>query len=226
MVTQSDLICKYTEYTVIHPAKDLRDGTCMICGEKRNGVIAKKVIRNERFTNFDEIHIDGDVVCKHCEECMKNAALRRRSFIAHAEGLVFLEKNDIEKYIFGLEAQGIKAPFIVCITQSFKKHMFFRAVMNNDFKRYYIQAEEEKLLFDVTNAKKLYDILNDAYLYFSKEELLTLNFKTMSAAEYGVNRVGDLLKVLTPYRQTSLYKLLVHIMNSEVRNEKLKARRS
>lgn len=225
-MTQSDLICKFTDGTVTHPAKDMRDGICMICGEPRNGVIAKKVIRNERFTNFDEIHIDGDVVCPHCEECMKNAALRRRSFIAHAGGLIFLEKNDIEKYIFDLEKQGIQAPFIVCITQSFKKHMFFRAVMNNDYDCYYIQAEEEKLRFDVAEAKKLYELLNDAYLYFSKDELLTLSFKTMSAAEYGVDRIGDLIHTLAPYRQTSLYKLLVHIMNSEVRNEKLKARRS
>lgn len=218
-MTQAELI---TAALGVAETKDkVQGGTCAICGQECEGVPVKKIVRNERFTNFDEINVDGDVVCGPCATCMKDARLRRKSFIAHPGGVIFLEKNDIEHYVFDLEAQGIKTPFLFCVTTSFKKHMFFRARLNNDYKQYNLQFEEVPVTI-TEHDKELYKQIQDAYEFFSKDELLTGNFKLINIKKFGIDRFGALKEMVEAKRTTAKFKFLVHIMNSEVKNEKHK----
>lgn len=134
-----------------------------------------------------------------------------------------LKKNDLEHYLFNLD-KYIKGEFIVCITQSFKKHNVIRAKVNTNPNSFYIRQEDDEYLFNATELKDVYKKLNEAYLYFSKEELETGNYKIISIEQFGLEKFIEYEDILSKYRGSSQFSILVYILNSEKRNEIIKER--
>lgn len=200
-------------------------GICLMCSsETQKGFKSKDFIKDARFTNFDILsNIKSKVICEHCAVCMKNDDLRRKSFIASKEKIIYLQKNDIENYIFNLK-EHVKGEFIVCLTRTFKKHNAFRAKVNIDAERFYIREEDNEYLFEVSEMKKLYEKLNEFYMYFNKEEIATGNYNLMSIKEFGIENFGVYDNLIKQHRKTIQLDLLLHILNSEKRNEAVKAR--
>lgn len=225
-MTNTQLIARHIKISLGKEA-----GTCKMCGVKtEKGFKAKDVIKDARFTNFDELkNIKSDIVCEYCTACMKDAQLRRSSYIADEEKIIFLKKNDIENYIFNLESV-VKGSFVVCITESFKKHTSFKATVNNDTRKYIITHENCKFWFDVKQLKEIYRVMNDMYLYFSKDEILTGEYEPYLMLEYfkqhSENDFFNNESILNKERGSNVFKFLVHIMNSERKNEFVKEQKA
>lgn len=197
---------------------------CCICSKKiKIGVKNKKVL-SDNFTNYEYMKSKSDYMCIDCAKCIKDDRLRKNNFIADKEKLILFKQNELEKYIFELD-KYITIPFIFAITRSFKKHNSFKCNLNYDYKCFYIQEEDKKYLFDVEIMKTLYKILDDAYLQFTKDEMLTGNYKFINIEQYGRDEFIKLENILSRYRGTHQFNLLIYMLNSERRNEFIKRKK-
>lgn len=198
------------------------DDNCFICGKKiTQGIKVKKSI-SAKFTNFSECNcLDSEYICEACNYCLKNAELRKNNIICDENKLYLLKKNDLENYLFNLE-EYVEGEFIVGITTSFKKHNSFRCRVNTDTKEYFIRQEDKLFNFKVDEMKWLYKKLNEAYLQFSKEELLTGEYSLIAIEKFGIDKFEEYENMFKKYRGLNQFELLVYIMNSEKRNEYLK----
>ena len=70
--------------------------------------------------------------------------------------------------------------------------------------------------------KQLYAILNEAYLQFTKDELLTGNYRIIGIEQYGLVNFKKLENILKKYRGSNQFNLLIYMLNSEKRNEYIK----
>lgn len=195
---------------------------CLICGKPiKQGLKAKKIL-SANFTNWGECKDkSSQYICKECTAVIKTREIRVNSFIADKNNLYLLKKNDIENYLFNLK-KYITDEFVVGITQSFKKHNSFRCKVNSNPRRFYIRQEDREYIFDVNKLKKIYEYLNDAYLQFSKDELLTGNYKMISVEQFGLEKFAIYEDIFRQYRGSAQFDLLVYIMNSEKRNNYVK----
>lgn len=151
-MTNTELIARH-----IKPEKGKEIGICKVCGQKtESGFKSKLYIKDARFTNFDLLKaVDSDIICQNCASCLSEPKLRRSSFIADTDKIIYLQKNDIENYVFNLSETGIKTPFVFCVTESFKKHMSFKATINYDTNKYTVTHENYSFVIDVAQSKNL-----------------------------------------------------------------------
>jgi len=224
-MTNTEILSKHLEYIFYIDKSKIKNTYCKICGIKKECIKEKEAI-SSNFTNHDLCKCkDSLYICIDCTKCLKDVELRRNNFIADKNNLYLFKKNDIEEYVFNID-KYIKDDFIVGITYTFKKHNSFKCNINSNFEKFYIQQEDDKILFDLNKAKYIYDILNDAYLYFTKDELLTGEYKTISVYQYTLTSFDLLEKTIKDIRKTNLFKFLIYILNSEKRNEILQERRN
>lgn len=73
--------------------------------------------------------------------------------------------------------------------------------------------------------KQLYKILNEAYLQFTKDELLTGNYRMIGIEQYGLTNFEKLENILKKYRGSNQFNLLIYMLNSEKRNEYIKTKK-
>lgn len=222
-MTNTQLISKFIDVDVGN-----KIGHCKMCGCKtEHGFASKDYIKDTRFTNFDELkRIESDIICEHCAACMKETKLRRSCYIADETQIIWLKKNDIENYVFNL-GNIVTGQFVVCITESFKKHTSFKAVVNKSTDRFTITHENYKFVFDTRKMKKVYAVLNEMYLYFSKDELLTGDYNTYYIIEYmkSGHTEQEFLQnesVLKTVRGSKAFEFCVYMLNSERKNELVK----
>lgn len=222
-MTNTELIYKALKYPIINDL-EITDTECFVCGrEIKEGVKVKKILSGN-FTNFDVCKsIRSTHCCKECAYCLKDANLRKNNIVADEENIFLLKKNDLEEYLFNL-GKYVKGDFIVCITNSFKKHNSFRAKVNQDATKFYIRQEDKEFIFDVGKMKPIYEKLNEAYLHFSKEELESGNYKMISIEQFGIDKFVEYEELFKQYRKSNQFELLIYIMNSEKRNEYIQAK--
>lgn len=202
-------------------------GTCKMCGlHTDTGHKAKAYIKDARFTNFDLLkNVESDIICADCAACLSEDKIRRSCFIADDEKIVFLKKNELEEYLFDMSK--IKIPFVFCVTQSFKKHLSYKATVNYDTKKFVITHENYSFTFDVSESKAVYDKLNAMYVFFSKDELLSGNYNIQSLRSYYAEK-GNMREfekneeTFKKYRGSYLFDFLVFILNSEKKQAEVK----
>lgn len=218
-----------TEILALHLDKEVstvelkQQETCFLCGRsiEGSGVLKSNVI-SSKFTNFSECKkISSKYCCEDCANVLKNADLRKNNFVADKSNLYLLKKNDLENYLFDLD-KYVKDEFVVGITTSFKKHNSFRCRVNNNTSRFFIRQEDKEFMFDVKEMKALYDMLNEAYLNFSKEELLKGEYSFIALEEFGIDKFMRFEDVFKQHRKTHQFELLIYMLNSERRNEYIK----
>lgn len=195
------------------------EGYCMVCGKKiKEGAKYKKVLSGN-FTDWDTLkNLDGTHICKECGAVIKTRELRTNNILADKEHLYLLKKNDLEEYLFNLD-KYVNGQFIIGITRSFKKHNSFRCTVNDDTKVLDIREEDKEYIFPICLMRPLYDMLNEAYLYFTKDELLMGQYNLSSIQEFGLDKFNECENIFKQYRGSHQFDLLVYMMNSEVRNE-------
>lgn len=197
---------------------------CALCGQKISEAVQIKDVISSNFTNFEYFKYKTNYLCIDCAKCLKDDELRKNNFIADQNKIILFKQNELEAYIFELE-KYIGIPFVFAITRSFKKHNSFKCNLNYDYNTFYIQEEDKKYLFDVKRMQKLYKTLNEAYLHFTKDELLTGNYRIISVEEYGNDNFLKLENILKQFRGTHQFNLLIYMLNSEKRNEYIKMKK-
>ena len=171
------------------------------------------------FTDWDICkNKEGTHSCIECATCIKTRDLRTNNLVADKNKIYLLKKNDLEEVIFNLD-NYINGEFVIGITRSFKKHNSFRCTVNTDTNIFYVREEDKEYIFDTNITKPLYKQLNEAYLYFSKDELLTGQYNIHSIMEFGLNEFSRYEEVFKQHRGTHYFDLLIYLMNAEKRNE-------
>ena len=220
-MTNTQIIAQHLE---IERGKE--QGHCCICGQDTEiGFKTKNFIKAARFTNYDLMNdINSDVICENCACCMKEVKLRHSSFVASHKGIIYFCKNDIENILFNI-SDYVEGEFVVCITRSFKKPNSFRARVNNDTKKFFIREEDDEYVFDVQKMHNVYEVINELYLYYNKDEIKTGAYNTKQIRKYlGIDKTLELDNKIKDYRNSKQFDLLLHILNSEKRNEIVKQR--
>lgn len=220
----TEIIYKASGSPEVPNIESVEEVNCLICGKKiKEGVLSKNVLSGN-FTNWgDCFDRTSDHICKECAFCMKERTIRVNSFISDSEKLYLLKKNDIEEYLFNLE-KYVEGEFVIGLTQSFKKHNSFRCRVNTNPKCFYIREEDREYLFNILELEPVYKLLNEAYLQFSKEELLTGQYKFISIEQFGLEQFEKYETVFKKYRGSPQFDIMVYLMNSEKRNEYVQAK--
>lgn len=201
-----------------------KDFSCLVCGEHAQKGAKKNKVLSGNFTDFGNLeNLESDMVCCDCARVIKTRELRISNFIADKDKIYLLKKNDLEEYLFNLE-KYVNDEFVVGLTRSFKKHNSYRCAVNMNTKKFYIREEDKEYIFDTSICKPLYNILNEMYLFFTKEELLFGDYSMISVMEFGEERFNHCERLIRAHRGTMYFDLLVYMMNSERRNEIVNAR--
>lgn len=201
--------------------KDLEDDieeVCIMCGEHITKGIKKKKVMSSNFTDYDECReVSSEYICLNCATCVKERDLRTHNFLADKTNIYLFKKKDLEKYLFNLE-DYVQGEFVIGITTSFKKHNSFRCKVNNNTERVYIREEDKEYILEIAKAKKLFKILNDMYLFFTKDEILSGQYPIIKIENYGLEQFNKNELELRKYRTTHQFNLLVYMLDSEKRN--------
>lgn len=219
----TEIIAKHLETYETNIEEDLKE-KCIMCGKDIDKGVKKNSVFSAKFTDYDECkNLKGKYVCLECTACVKERNLRTNNIIADKEHLYLLKKQDLEEYLFNLD-KYVKDEFVVGITRSFKKHNSFRCKVNNDTKHFYIREEDKEYLFDLDKMKSLYKTLNEMYLYFTKDEMLSGQYSIMKINEFGLDNFNRCETVIKQYRKTHQLDLLIYMLDSEKRNKIVKER--
>lgn len=197
---------------------------CMMCGKPiTKGAPYKKVVSGN-FTDWDICkNLDSQHICRECATVIKTRELRTHNFIASKGSLILFKKSDIEKYLFNLD-EYLVGEFVIGITRSFKKHSSFKCPVNRSTGKFFIQEEDKTYLFNARESEALYKSLWDAYLYFTKDEILTGNYKMIGIQEFGIQRYMEYEQLFKKHRGSHYFDLLVYMLDSGRRNEIVDAR--
>lgn len=195
---------------------------CIICGKSIKQGLKYKTILSSNFTNWGECKDrTSEYSCKECATAIKTREIRVNSFIADANNLYLLKKNDIENYLFDMD-KYVDGEFVVGITRSFKKHNSFRCKVNSIPTRFYMREEDREYVFDAAKLKRVYEYLNHAYLQFNKDELLTGIYKIISIEQFGLEKFAEYEDLFRQHRGSPQFDLMIYMMNSEKRNDYIK----
>ena len=192
-------------------------GICAFCGtEIQEGVKLENTV-SDAFTNYDLLtDRTASHVCKCCYACLKDTRLRRLNFIASGSDenkaqIVFFKRNEIEHYLFHIPS----IPFVFGCTINYKKHLSFKARVNYSSKLFYVQLEDNTILFSPTKYKPISDTLNRLYLVFSKSEIETGNYFMNHIKQYSSQKFREDESIIKDYRGTLQFDLLMFALNSQ-----------
>ncbi len=200
------------------------EGICAFCGtEITEGVLLKESV-SETFTNYDLL-IDRTAshVCRCCYACLKDARLRRMNFIATPEELIIFKRDQLEHYLF----EPPSAPFVFSVTISMKKHASFKARVNFSRKMFYVQKEDEQILFSPAKYREIYDAMKRLYTIFSKSAIQNEYYLPDFIRKYGLQNFVRDEGIIKNERGTQQFNLLIYSLNmSEEQLKKMKERKA
>lgn len=192
------------------------NGICAFCGiEILEGVPLKNSV-SDTFTNFDQLtDRNASYVCKCCYACLKDVRLRRMNFIAIGNSddsdkhIIFFKRHEIEQYLFSPPP----APFVFSVTENFKKHTSFKARVNYSQKIFYIQKEDEWILFSPAKYREIYESMKRLYSTFSKTSIQTGNYQQNFIKKYGIHDFMHDEEIIKIARGTQQFELLIYALN-------------
>lgn len=208
-----------TDVKVLKFELEETEGNCMLCHKPISKGAPYKKIVSSNFTDYDTFqHRTGTHICKECSTCIKTPDLRFCNFVAYEGKIYLFKKKELEEMIMNID-KYVEGPFVVGITTSYKKHNSYRTTVNKSTDKFYIREEDKEYLFDRKEAIELYKILNEMYLYFTKEDILTGNYNIMNIDEFGIFKFDKYEKEIKKHRKTHQFNLLIYMLDSEKRNE-------
>ena len=113
--------------------------TCKLCGGISNRGVTKMITDSFTDTAYFE-HPQSDFLCFNCAKCLgkittsegKKTFFRNFSFLCTDNYIKIMKREDL----FDVLLSPPTPPFILCVTFSNKKHMSFKASIQEDKKRY------------------------------------------------------------------------------------------
>jgi CRISPR type IV-associated protein Csf1 len=190
-------------------------GICAFCGIELTEGIKLKDSVSDVFTNFDcLIDINASHVCIACHVCLKEAKLRRYNFIATPESIKYFKRDELELLLFNPP----EPPFVMAVTINSKKHMSFKARVNYSSKLYYIQKEDEQILFSPEKYKGIFAVMKRLYNFHSKIAIETRNYQQNLIRKQGLKEFVECESYITGYRGSQQFNLLLYAMNMSDEN--------
>jgi hypothetical protein len=200
-------------------------GPCCLCGGE--GTLDRKAFIKEGFTNYDYLlALDSPAICQACAACLSERNLRARSWVALPAGLILIKRENIWGWLFGMQSQSI--PFAMYVTTSHKKHGSFKARVNHSWGCFYVQFEEIGVEFCPDELREPAPIIQEMYAAapgedrkkqpqsnFTKNEIRTGEYKQYRIMSYGFEKWRDQETVLSRYRGTPVWGLLIFALNQE-----------
>ena len=208
---------------------------CAITGDTITQGVHIKYVFSETFTNRDfikynstyvsvPVYLSLGLVCKGQKE--RNIGIRMKNFICTDDTFLFLPRDQLRQTFSSLPVD----PFLLSITFDNKKHTIFNSEINLDRDNFIVGTDEgairvNKSLFEdlYAIAQKWYSVprskvkIKDPPTFFSKKDILYGVNSFDKIMEYGLDdyvRENETLKV---HRGTKLLKLVVFMLNKEVK---------
>lgn len=108
---------------------------CSVCNKPQtNGVLTKKIVSS----NFTDHAFIGDMVCAKCAELF---SLYFYSYVVSPAGIRLMNVREIKEQLLAEH----EAPYMIVITMSKKKHLFYRAKWNYGGEQFAVNLETETI---------------------------------------------------------------------------------
>ena len=198
---------------------------CCMCGAENLQGLPRKQVLSSSFMDWDYIQ-DDDGVCVYCAACFgigqkRSEYLRYTNFLATPSRLLRFKRDGIWGHLIEPLAEE---PFVFGVTYSYKKHISFKAPINQpNAWSMLIQTENNRVSFIPKKTGDLMQILQNWYTicrdttqgptYFTKADILTGCTKYKKIETYGTDDYLREDAVIAPYRRTALLELLVYALN-------------
>ncbi len=206
------------------------NGICAFCGTGIHEGVKLENTVSDAFTNYDLLtDRTSSHVCAACNACIREPKLRRMNFIAIGDSnesnahIIYFKRDEIERYLF----QSIPTPFVFAVTESYKKHMSFRARVNYSNKLFYVQKEDVQILFSPSKYLEIYEAMRRLYRTFSKSAIQTGDYQQNIIKKYGLREFIQDESIIKNERGTMQFELMLFAMNmSEEQMRKFKERKA
>lgn len=210
------------------------DDKCWLCGGEAEGLghHLKDVITSS-FTDTNSAKcLTSKTVCYSCAALMKKEAWElacakhgHSPFFPVKDGKApFLSNWMFSSHVFS--ADGWKRPdrkdladillnppsppFVVTIADAGKKHVIFRAKVNNSKDTFFIQMDDETIFIDRILFSKILDLVKIMYESgFSKDSILTGEYNQAAIIKFGLSAWHALECIAKQYRYTDQQMLRV-----------------
>jgi CRISPR type IV-associated protein Csf1 len=176
------------------------------------------------FTNLDYLKAPGSpAICPSCAYVFTEPRLRQSSWLVNNEKMVWLKREDVWGVLLGSTP---KIPFAMYVTTSWKKHGSFKARVNHDCNRFYVQFEETGVIFDRERWTAPARLMNLLYSIpkgeeekkqprslFTKEMIRTGIYDQRRIRAFGMEELLEIEAILDPIRKQPAFGLLVYALN-------------
>jgi len=191
------------------PLQNVSDHICWLCGGETGGkgIPTKKGIK-DTFTDHSWARGQGsNSLCPGCAFCLGNRPLRNYSILATSDRLRHPSRAEWR----GILLAPPEPPFVACLAVSGQKHLAFKAPINLSQEVFTVALEEQ--LIEVVPAKlaACLEIVEDLYIYFTKDEIATGRYSQHRIQECGLARWERLDAALEPWRGSRLLELALFV---------------
>lgn len=187
-------------------------GQCWLCGcETKTGHPKKKIIK-PTFTDHDLATIPwSDVVCDHCAWALSYRELRNYSILATGDELYHPSRIETREVLL----QPPKPPFLICVAESRKIWLHFKAKVNLSNKRFSVRMDNLDVIASPEQFKNLLEPIEELYQTFIKAEIKFGNYQSHRIKEFGLDRWEQLESIIAPMRKSSLFQLALFVAQRE-----------
>lgn len=170
--------------------KIIKKYDCFFCGKHYDEGISIKDAISDRFTEYNLVRKADSQYC--CEGCSLALSLIRFNYIIDSKIRLIRQKQFAEELLNQKEV-----PFFACISTSFKKHLFYKAIINYDLYNFYVNLENETILCNK-------DILKNDLNYISNLLALGCSIKSLSNCYISSDIVNTLSTKIYDYLQDAI----------------------
>lgn len=199
-------------------------GLCCVCGATGTLAADKNIIKMG-FTDWDYLSQPYTAVCEPCAVCLTEPKLRRSSFLANPEQVLWLGREDIWDVLFH-DKPPLTPPFVMYVTTSWKKHGSIKTRTNNNWESFCVQFEELGVVVEPASLTKLSKALGVFYsvppehahkkqpsTYFTKDQIRTGIYPVHRIQETGLDTFFQNERIIQNYRRTPVFGLLLWALN-------------
>ncbi len=226
-----EFIARHLDYSFTDKPIKEYDCQCKLCGKDSNfgvsGMITDTFTDHAYFRNPE-----SDLLCRDCavvlgkiEHNGKKTFLRNFSFLCTEEEFRILKREEILDIIL----KPPKGKFILCVTYNNKKHMAFKAQIQENREWFRVTTDTGVVAVDRKKAEDIISVIQNWYsvipekadtkaqpTYFTKQDILTgcNNYKKME--EYGAEKYFTENQQIDRLRRSGMFKLLVFCLNKGI----------
>lgn len=187
-------------------------GVCWLCGcNTESGHPRKKIIK-PTFTDSNLARAPwSDVVCEHCAWALSYRSLRNYSIFATRNELQHPGRAEIHDILLS----PLMPPFVLCVAESGQRWLHIRAQVSEFHGVVHVQFEDLPVLVKPEDFARILWPIEQLYKKFTKEEIMTGNYKSHKIQEFGLGIWMDMESIIAPWRKSSMFKLAMFVAQRE-----------